>query len=266
MHKKMHMIRYFLIVLATFSGLGINAQDKAAKNTRYLLTAPGLLLTAERDLAYSPLRYTGALPAGMIGYSNESSRKSEELWISFGAGKLSNAADALAQSYSAGIMNYTFYHKNKEAHTGWHWGLANNNHLNLRSFEDAGNYQPRSNYHTSFGPALRYRHQFEGKLGRFSMEALGHLQLIGFMLQSGYVIGAPKGFEDDSGIEAILNSASLFYPGKAWNWGLWPRLEYQLRSGNALCLSYRYEMAMLEDTYRWAQSSGYYLITLKTLL
>jgi len=260
------MTKYHLIILATLLCFGSNAQESAKEKTRHLQTAAGLMLTAERDLAYSPLRYAGALPAAMLGYSNESSHKSEELWISFGAGKLSNTTDALAQSYSAGILNYTFYHKNKEASTGWHWGFANNNFLNLRSFSDAGNYQPRFNYHTSFGPAVRYRHSFEGKLQRLNFEATGHLQLIGFMLQSGYVIGAPKGYEEESGFGAMFNSASLFYPGKAWNWGLWPRLEYRLRSGNALCLSYRYEMAILEDTHRWAQSSGYYLITLKTML
>lgn len=264
MKRAIFLLSFFCLA----ARLPLHAQDKpAAEKARALHIAAGVLHSAERDRAYSPVLYSGALPSVMLGYSVEGPDKSEQVWAGFSTGSLENRFGAQASGTTAGIINFTFYHKKKVPARGFHFGWSNNNRLSFRDFEGAANFSPRFGYHTSFGPAARYRRTFGGKLSALSLEAVGHVQLIGFFLQSGYVSDAPDGtLGGDAGFGGLLRSARLFVPGRAWNWGLWPRLTYTLSSGNALSLMYRYDMAVLEGAHRSSASRGYYLLTLTAKL
>lgn len=260
------IIYLFLLCLAL--PLSGKAQEAPGHKNRALHIAAGLLHFAERDEAYSSLLYSGALPSVMIGYGVEGAKKSEQVWAGLSAGNVENRFGARAGITTAGIFNYTLYHAEQEPSRGFHLGWSNNNLLSIRDFEDAANFSPRFDYHTSFGPAARYRYTFAGAFSGLSLEAVGHFQLIGFFLQSGYVSDAPDGTlgGNGSGFGELLRSASLFYPGKAWNWGLWPSLHYTLRSGTTLGFAYRYDMAILEGAHRSSSSRGYYLLTLTAKL
>ena len=264
MKRAIFLLSFFCLA----ARLPLHAQDKpAAEKARALHIAAGVLHSAERDRAYSPVLYSGALPSVMLGYSVEGPDKSEQVWAGFSTGSLENRFGAQASGTTAGIINFTFYHKKKVPARGFHFGWSNNNRLSFRDFEGAANFSPRFGYHTSFGPAARYRRTFGGKLSALSLEAVGHVQLIGFFLQSGYVSDAPDGtLGGDAGFGGLLRSARLFVPGREWNWGLWPRLTYTLSSGNALSLMYRYDMAVLEGAHRSSASRGYYLLTLTAKL
>ena len=249
-----------LLILPFF----VTGQDDTEKKTRQLHLAAGLLRAAQRDLAYSPLSYSGAIPSVMIGYGNEGAKKSEQFWLNFSAGELNNDFNARMRSKMAGFLNYTFYYRNTDASQDVVFGWANNNMLNIRNFEDAANFSPRFDYHTSFGPAARFRRFFGGLSPRLDVEAAAHFQLIGFLLQSGYVAGGPGG--DGDGLRSLLDSAALFYPGKAWDWGVSLRLQYILRSGNCLSFQHRFDRTTLEHSHRSARSGGHYFLMLTAKL
>lgn len=150
--------------------------------------------------------------------------------MNFSAGHLENDFNTRMRSKTAGFLNYTFYFRDSDASQDFVFGWANHNLLNIRHFEDAANFSPRFDYHTSFGPAISFRRIFGGPRFRLGAEAVAHFQMIGFMLQSAYVAGGPGG--DGDGLRSLLDSATLFYPGKAWDWGMSLRLRYTLDSGN----------------------------------
>ncbi len=263
--KRAKIYLFVFSLIAPFAG---NAQEVEPQKTRALHIAAGPLHSAERGRAYSPLTYAGALPSVLIGYGVEGPKKSEQVWAGLSAGNVENRFGARAGITTAGIFNYTLYHSKQEPSRGFHFGWSNNNLLSMRDFEDAANFSPRFDYHTSFGPAARYRYTFAGAFSGLSLEAVGHFQLIGFFLQSGYVSDAPDGTlgNNGSGSGELLRSASLFYPGKTWNWGIWPALRYTLRSGTTLAFTYRYDMAILDGAHRSFSSRGHYLLTLTAKL
>lgn len=242
----------------------VAGQDDAEKKTHHLDVAAGLLSMAQRDPAYSPLSYGGILPSVTIGYGNEGAKKSERFWLNFSAGHLENDFNARMRSTTAGFLNYTFYFRDSDASQDLVFGWANHNLLNIRHFEDAANFSPRFDYHTSFGPAASFRRIFGGPRFRLDAEAAAHFQLIGFMLQSAYVAGGPGG--DGDGLRSLLDSATLFYPGKAWDWGMSLRLRYTLSSGNSVSFQYRYDRTTLEKSHRSARSGGHYFLMLTAML
>jgi hypothetical protein len=266
--NSMIYIHLLLILIPMLLSLPASAQDSPPEKQRSLEVAGGLTLSAERDRAYSPLLYSGSGLGVMLGYSVEGPKKSEKIWLQYAFGCLKNRFDALSTSRTASIFNYTLYHPQGATAKRLHLGWSNRNMLRWREFMEARNFQPRFDYHTSFGPAGRYTHQFQGKLSRFRFELFGHIQLIGFFLQSSLVSGSPPGYEEenDEGLSAILRSMRFFYPGKAWDLGIWPALHYRLNSGNSLSLSYRYDRTVLEDARRSARSRGFYFLTLNALL
>ncbi|MCA1747179.1 MAG: hypothetical protein LC655_05750, partial [Bacteroidales bacterium] len=117
-------------------------------------------------------------------------------------------------------------------------------------------------YFTSFGPALRYTLPFMLFNRQFQLEALSHMQLLGFKLQSSYVSSLPPGFLESSntGINGFLKSVELFYPGNALNFGIQPTLHYLLNSGNMLTISYNYDYLRLKGMHLVEKSRGSWFI------
>ena len=76
----------------------VAGQDDAEKKTHNLHIAAGLLRTAQRDPAYSPLSYGGVIPSVTIGYGNEGAKKSERFWLNFSAGHLENDFNARTEN------------------------------------------------------------------------------------------------------------------------------------------------------------------------
>jgi hypothetical protein len=269
-YDKHVMVRLLLALFLAGILTPLHGQDRtdAPRKKHQLHVAGGIQLGAARDLAYTPLRYTGIMPTVYLGYSVESTKKSEQLWLHASAGTLESRFGAPMDSYNFGIFNVTLFHQLNQQQRGWHWGWSNNNVLRFRDYLGSTNFSPRVDYHTSFGPAARYRYTFDGWLKGFQVEATGHLQVIGFFVQSGFVSNALPGYiaNEDSGFQGFWDSLRLFYPGPAWDWSVWPSIRYTLRSGNTLSLEYRYEMTILEDAHRAANSHGFYLFTLTTRL
>ena len=257
---------YLLLFLAVLAR-PVFAQEEADPRRRALRIAAGVLLSAERDRAYSPLPYRGALPAVMLGYGAKNSRRTAQVWGAYGAGILENRLGGRVDVRTARIFNYTLYERRGAAAGDLRLGWSNNNTLDFRDFEDARNFSPRFDYHTSFGPAISYGHAFGGRLAGLELSVVGHLQLLGFFLQSGHVSSAPDAtLGSDAGFGALWRSVRPFVPGRDWNWGTWSSLRYLLDSGTELGLAYRYEMTVLDGAHRSARSRGHYLLTITAKL
>lgn len=258
--------------LTLFIGLLLLMQFRpghASEKDRYLhINFPGIRLDAERDRAYSPLIYSGIQGSFSIAFSAEKPALSDYVSIHYSTGKASNSYGSNMDVQTAGIQTYDFYHKEADRNSGLHWGWSNNNEFNTRNVEDMGNFNDRSEYFTSFGPAARYRFPFTLLNRQFRFETLAHLQLLGFKVQSSYVTSIPAGFEEPSnkGINGFLKSVELFYPGNAWNFGIQSTLRYELKSGNALNIGYKYDYLRLRGAHITEKSRGSWYFGITTAL
>ncbi len=254
-HRLIITCKLVLILLVAGGNLPAQTVKKEHLLHSYI---PGIRHAAVRDYAWSPLLYSGIQGAYAIGYSREGSRISDHISFSFATGNLSNTWGKRMRPVGGTIQTHTFYHAQSDPDEGIHWGWSNHNAFETRDIQDIGNFNDRSEYVTSFGPAMRYRLPFTLFERGFRVEILADLQLLGFKLQSSYVTSTPPGFAEPaySGMEAFLRSIELFYPGNAWNVGIQPSLRYNMKNGNMLCISYRYEYCWLKGAHITESSSG----------
>lgn len=255
MKRPIARYRNILVILLLSGSVATFAGEKERLLLGYV---PGIRHAAVRDYAYSPLRFAGIQGTYSLGYASEGPRISEQFTFRFAAGNLSNRWGRRMLPVGGAIHTYTFYHAQKGPDEGVHWGWSNQNAFETRDIEDIANFNNRSDYFTSFGPAMRYRLPFSIFGRAFRLELLADLQLIGFKLQSSYVTSAPPGFTEPShtGLEAFLRSVDLFYPGNAWNFGIEPSLRYEMKNGNLLCIDYRYEYRWLKGAHITESSTG----------
>lgn len=255
MYRNLNTFRSILILLIMFESISAHASEKERLLFSYI---PGVRHLAIRDYAYSPLLYSGVQGIYKVAYSSERPGISDHISFSFAAGNLSNTWGKRMRPVGGTIHTYTFYHAQSDPGEGIHWGWSNHNAFETRDIQDIGNFNNRSEYVTSFGPAMRYRLPFSLLDRDFRIEILADVQLLGFKLQSSYVTSTPPGFAEPaySGMEAFLRSIELFYPGNAWNFGVQPSLRYNMKNGNMLCINYRYEYLWLKGAHITESSSG----------
>ncbi|MFO7998339.1 MAG: hypothetical protein R6U86_05080 [Bacteroidales bacterium] len=251
-----------VVLMVVFLLSGISKSD--AQQARWLHVNPGLQISAERDLGFSPLLYSGTGGMISLGYGVERDHSTDFVDAFFSSGNLSNRWETGMQVGSGGILAFRFYHGGEDAGRGFQWGWSNNNELSVRDNESMTNFNNRFDYFTSFGPAGRYRLPFEFLGHGFLFQALAHVQLIGFKLQSSFVSQNPKGYEVQtvSGWDVYRHSVELFVPGSSWNFGLRPSLQYRLRSGNSFSINYRYDFTRLEGAHRVTKSRGKWFVGL----
>lgn len=254
---------HFCFFLSLFLILQLH-QPLVAQKQHYLHISAGLQSSAERDRGFSPLMYTGVEFYGSLAYQKESNRKSDLIILDFATGQLSNSWGTTRQVYTTSILTYTFYHKNKGATKGLHWGWSNNNTFSIRDNETITNYNGRSDYFTSFGPALRYRLPFELFKRNFSFQTLAHVQLLGFTVLPSYVTSSPKGFVNgsSSGFKAFWESLGVFHPGNSLNGGCQAGLTYNMKSANLLAINYNYDYLRLKGFHTVEKSKGTWFISL----
>jgi hypothetical protein len=251
-------IQVLLLLLTAYMGLG---------QAHFLHFAGGLRPEALRDAGYSPLQYSGRGFTGMLAFQRKSVRK-ETIWIAhYGKSSLVNMFDRNMQTTAAGILNFNFYFS-EGSERKLRWGWANNNQFHTRRIDDFQNFNGRTDFFTSFGPAIHYSLPFEWEQQRFSFDVMGHVQAIGFYVASGYVSSVPPGFAYESygGLQGLLRSANLFYPGSAFNAAFLPSLQWNLKSGNSIGMTYWYEYTQLEKAHRSVRSVGHWFFFFKMRL
>jgi hypothetical protein len=256
---------FLLCLLCAVSGFGWSSEytdSLRAPKTHRIHLAAGVASMAEKDFGFSPLIYSGAGFYGGLGYSIESVKKSFYIDFDFNYGFLKNRFDNGMNSIEGGINTFHFYHPRKDVNDGIHFGWSSRQRFGLRQNEAIVNFNNRFDYFTAFGPALRYRLPFMVFKRNFSFDAVAHWQLIGFLVQSGFVSNAPKGFENtnQSGFNQFLQSLEVFYPGSAWNFGIWPSLRYTIKNQNYISVQYRYNFLNLKGAQDLGKSHGVWFL------
>lgn len=254
-------LRMVLTSIAFLLAFGLQGQSK------YLNFGGGVNLTALRDQAYSPLGYSGIGSEGFLGFHSLGERK-ETIWLlSAGISSLSSEFDRGLNTIGVRLLNLNLYHQ-PDVESGFQWGWANNNGFYHRNIDGFQNFNGRVDFFTSFGPAGNYRKHFKIREQRFKFQTAAHIQLIGIYLPSGYVASLPSGFgyEPNNFLGGVVDSMRIFYPGSAFNAALWPRLDWQLGTGNGVSLNYLYEYSQFSNPHRSVRSSGHWFLTFNMLL
>lgn len=249
MKKLLHLLFLFGFIFQGF------AQDKQ----RTLFWNLGSQNTWEQDLAYSPLTYKGSSIGFTMGYASQGAKKRDEIYLHYGRISMQNPFGAVMVGTHAQVMTYTFYKANwlPEKFT---WGWSNNNALSLRNFQDALNFNPRFDFHTSFGPAARYESMF-GKKAQWRFSSQVHWQLIGFLLSASYVTSPPAPFlQEQPTLTAFWQSIRFFQPFQQTDIGMLNQLFYRLSNGNEFGLGYRFNYMNLQHEQRSQRSSGHYFL------
>jgi len=218
------------------------------------------------DQGYSPLIYTGMEYSGILAYQRIKGRN-ENIWLfQYTSGNLQNQFHRNVNTVSVNLTAFTFHKSNSESRVNWGW--ANNNSFHTRHIDDFQNFNGRTDYFSSFGPALKYFSPFEWKEKNISFQVISHIQLLGFIIPSGYVSSLPQGFgyEQNSFVQSVLQSVHIFYPGSAVNAGLWPGLQWNLESGNSIGFNYLYEFTWLRGEQLSSRSISSFFLTLNMAL
>ncbi|MEX2512787.1 MAG: hypothetical protein WD398_07775 [Cyclobacteriaceae bacterium] len=169
---------------------------------------------------------------------------------------------------SAGLLTMTYYHKNKMAGRGLHWGWSNQNEFHYRNHNGFSNYSLRSDYFTAFGPSLRFLLPFQWKNQQFKWRNNAFIQGVGFKIQSDFIGAEPRGFtqKDRNMVASLWSSADLFLLGKDWSMGYWSSIYWQLPSDNSLGFQYRFHYARLDGWQPVSRAGSTYLLVLNVNL
>lgn len=241
---------------------GVLHSEEAHSQSRQFSVGAGLTSAAVIDEGFSPLSFSGVQRFGTLSYSSVDSRKENTWLLGYASGSLQNRHGRNLYVRSISLLALTFYPPRGDS--GLQWGWANGNQFNTRTIAGFGNYTFRADGFTAFGPAAKYATDFRLLNQDFSFQAVGHVQLIGFYIPSGYVSSLPRGFVFEPGgyLSSVLRSAFLFYPGSAVNLGLLPELQWQLGDTSSLGFTYAYDYASFRNIHRSTRSQGNYTLSL----
>lgn len=253
------MTFYKIALILLFMSLRYLLQ--AQESNSFVLLNAGFNNILERDRGYSPLLYTGNSLAFSLGYVKTGVKKDREVYAHLSNHLLKNSFNAELKGLHGSVLAYTFYRTSwlpEALNIGW----SNSNEVSVRNFRDAQNFNPRFDFHTSFGPALRYQYRFgERKQWRFSSQ--GHWQVIGFTFMASYVTSPPDAFlHEESWFRAFMQTIELFQPFKQHNFGMLNQVFYQLPNANEIGLGYRFNYTSIDNAHRSQRSSGFYFFQL----
>jgi hypothetical protein len=240
-----------------------NLPDKIICQTHSLSLGGGIQLEGLLEAAYSPLKYSGTGYQGGISYC-KSSEKKDIIWLlTGGSSQLSNQFKRDLKTTSIRLVNYNLYHRN-QSNSKFKFGWSNNNGFYTRQIDDFSNFNGRTDFFTTFGPAVSYTLPLSIKQKRFTFQTVAHTQIIGFYVPSSYVASLPRGFgyEQNSFLAAIWKSAHLFHPGAAWNGGLWSKFDWHLWKQNTIGINYIYEYTNFSKPESSKRSTGTWFISL----
>jgi hypothetical protein len=246
---------YGLILLSLAATVSAGS-DEPRNLSRTVSVGSGLVSTAQVDAGYSPLVFSGWKASVGATHTRVKGRREMVFALDYAGGTLRNRHGRNLTSTSLGWSVITLYGRGEESPFSWGW--AQNNHFDTRTVADFLNFTGRTDYFTSAGPAGRYSASFALGRHELAFRVLGHFQLLGFYIPSGYISSRPRGFgyEQDGILASILNSAFLFHPGSAINLALRPELQWRLGENSVLGLSYLYDFSYFRHIHSARRSRG----------
>ncbi len=236
----------FLFKVGLFSCL--IAFQAYSQSSGALHLSTGIQDFTTRDQGFSSMNYGGIRTASKAIFQLNKAHKTELFQFEFAYGNLKNRIGNSLNGMSIGLLNHTFYHRNKPLERKLHWGWSNQNVFHIRSHNGFSNYSLRYDYLTAFGPSARYLWPFQWEEQRFEWETIAHLQVLGFQIKSGYIGADPEGFsEENAATGNFLKSMKPFIIGRDWSMGLNSSLYWSLPSENSLGLRYGLSMMALNE-------------------
>lgn len=253
-----------LLVFALF----LAGSPLQAGGRHYVHTPLGFTNTALRDKMMSTLRYAGMGASGAIAYEHYGTKGTKLFRLSGSQAGITNTFGSHTDFRNIAFKNYTYYHRDRGRDGRIVWGWSNNNYYHSYTYLSHGNYSTKTQYFTSFGPALLYTLRFSIFGLEMRAELPADLQLAGFYFRDKYISNNPGGYldPDDLGRMYWLKTLDAFLPYQAWNAGIYPRLTWIFGNGNALSLSYSYEYLRFNKPEPLVQSAGAWYISLVTKL
>ena len=238
------------------------------QKSNFINIGAGLEHIAHRDMGMSPLMYSGNGFFTEFSWQKTSPKQSLKIAINFAKGIQRSKFDNSIEYNKGNIQAYVFYHQHRSVTNGILWGWSNNNVFSHRYNQEFVNFNHHFDYFTNFGPAAKYVYPFKVNNRDLAIEGVANFQMIGFIIRPSYTSSYPVGFlrEETSIVKGLVHSVKLSHPGNSLNFGFHPRLNYFLKSGNRLSLSYQYELYRLSPTNLVTQSSGIWFISLSTRL
>ncbi|MFO7841065.1 MAG: hypothetical protein R6V48_02745, partial [Fidelibacterota bacterium] len=179
----------FLILLLT--GLPLFAGGR-----HYVHTPLGFTNTALRDKMMSTLRYAGMGASGGIAYEHYGTKGTKLFRLSGSLAGITNVYGSSADFSNIAFKNYTYYHRDRGRDGRIVWGWSNNNYYHSYTYHSHSNYSTKTQYFTSFGPALLYTLRFNIFGLDMRAELPADLQLAGFYFRDRYVSNNPGGYLD----------------------------------------------------------------------
>lgn len=257
--------RWFQIgALSTLSLLAAPASAEEPDPRSHRLTVGGgVVSAAQLERGYSPLIFAGPLAAAELTYHRGRGGRENLFRLGFSSGALQNRHGRSLDTLTLRFLVVNLFPIGDDS--PFRVGFSNDNQFNSRNIQGFINFTGRSDYFTSFGPAATFDHDFAVFGQTFSFNALGHIQLLGFYLPSGYVSSLPRGFGYEPGgfVGSLLGSSFLFHPGSAISLGLRPELEWSWRPSSSLVVSYNYDLVALRHVHPSRRSQGHLLLSLR---
>ena len=234
----------------------------------FINTKGGFEHIASRDIGMSPLGYAGS--GFFAGISLEKNAENQDFHISgnFSKGQQQNRYGGQIQYNKGSFRVFSFYHKNKSSTNQLLWGWFMNNLFSHRYNPEFVNFMDHYEFFTNLGPAVKYLFPFQLWDRDFTFEGITNIQLLGLMVRPSYTSSYPVGFlsQGSSVLQKVFYSSKFSHPGNTWNFGIRPKLSYQLNSGNSLSLGYQYEYYKLNTPNPVTQSNGIWFFGLYTRL
>ncbi len=260
--QNIRLFFFALVIVIIFSA------DLASQSSGLFSAGLGINLTHLRDRNMSPLIYSGRGLFASFSLEQSSKTKTSVFRLQHERTSIRSEPGNQADYLGFAFKNYTFYGTDHEEERYLAFGWANQNALGSFTHQSYSNYGSRYYYFTAFGPALRYRAGFELWDRQFRAGLDADLQLLGFFLRPSYISSSMEGYLDpeNSGLRGFIESIQLFFPGRAWNFGIAPSFTYTFMSGNSLTLEYRWGYVRINRPGTVAESKGNWLIRLNTIL
>jgi hypothetical protein len=220
----------------------------------------GFTSEALRDQGFSPMMFSGTGMRGIAGLERSKARKNSIWLLQYSSFNTQNQFGRNLAVTSGGISNFNFYGLEEQR---WQWGWSHMSVLHHRFIDGFSNFNGRTDMFATFGVNGKYTRPFAFRGRQFSIRVVAHTQLLGFYLPSGYTASLPKGwgYESNNWLSGFWTSSYLFYPGAAWNMGLWPALQWHLKTGNTIQLLYLYDFVQLSEAQLMTRSTGTWFIT-----
>jgi hypothetical protein len=252
----------FLLILLLWSAMWVGHAAADSSRTSHVSAGAGLLSAAVIDEGYSPLQFSGTQGALNIGYARATQSKENLLRFGYSAGTLQNRHGRNLETLTVDFLVAALYRWDDSPFSvGW----AQGNQFHSRTIDDFLNFTGRADYFSAIGPAAQYATPLQFANQRLSFRALGHVQVFGFYIPSGYVSSLPKGFgyEQSGFLKSVYRSAFLFHPGSAVHIGVTPELQWQIGENSRLGLGYAYNYSTFRQIHPSTFSHGNYLLSLQ---